>query len=111
MKLGLIRCLQTEDMCPMGVCLKTVSKKGGAFSGIDGDITITGINTCGGCPGKKAVSRAALMVKQGAEAIALCSCIEKGTPIGFACPHKEEMLSAIKKKVGSEITIFEYTHD
>lgn len=83
MKLGLIRCMQTEDMCPTKACLNSISKKNGAFTHVTDDIELTGINTCGGCPGKKAVSRAALMVKQGAEAIALSSCITKGSPIGM----------------------------
>ena len=51
------------------------------------------------------------MVKAGADAIALASCISKGSPVGFACPHKDEMLSAIRSRLGDNIKIFEYTHD
>ena len=76
MKVGLIRCLQTEDMCP----------------------------------GKKAVARAAEMAKRGADTIALCSCITRGTPIGFPCPHAEAMKEAMAKKLGAEIKILDYTH-
>jgi predicted metal-binding protein len=53
MKLGLIRCLQTEDMCPATTDLKVIQAKKGAFEGITDDIELIGINTCGGCPGKK----------------------------------------------------------
>lgn len=111
MKLGLIRCMQTEDMCPTSICLKSIQQKNGAFSDVTEEITLSGVNTCGGCPGKKAVTRASLMVKQGAEAIALASCITKGTPVGFVCPHKDAMLSAITAKVGPSITIYGYTHN
>ncbi|RQN11115.1 CGGC domain-containing protein [Clostridium butyricum] len=69
-----------------------------------------GFNTCGGCPGKKAVTRAAEMVKRGADTIVLCSCITKGNPIGFACPHAKEMKEAIIKKLGDSVTIIDYTH-
>lgn len=110
MKVGLIRCLQTEDMCPATTCLKVMDTKKLAFEGIEEDIEVIGVNTCGGCPGKKAVTRAAEMVKRGADTIVLASCITRGTPIGFACPHAEQMKEAIKRKVGEEIKIIDYTH-
>ncbi len=50
MKIGLIRCLQTEDMCPGTACFKVINEKKLAFDGITEDIEIIGINTCGGCP-------------------------------------------------------------
>jgi predicted metal-binding protein len=110
MKLGLIRCLQTEDMCPATTDLKVIKAKKGAFEGITEDIELIGINTCGGCPGKKAVTRAAEMVERGADTIALASCITKGNPIGFACPHAAVMKEAIAKKVGEKVRIIDYTH-
>ena len=100
MKIGLIRCLQTEDMCPATTDLKVIRNKKGAFEGIEDEIELIGINTCGGCPGKKAVTRAEEMVERGADAIVLASCITKGNPIGFACPHAAVMKEAIAKKNG-----------
>jgi predicted metal-binding protein len=110
MKIGLIRCLQTEDMCPATTDLKVMQVKKGAFEGITEDIELIGINTCGGCPGKKAVTRAMEMVDRGADAIVLASCITKGNPIGFACPHASVMKEAITKKVGEKVKIIDYTH-
>jgi len=110
MKVGLIRCMQTEDMCPGTTCFKVMNTKKLAFEGIAEDIEIIGVNTCGGCPGKKAVTRAAEMVKRGANTIVLASCITKGNPIGFACPHAKQMQKAIEKKIGESIQIIEYTH-
>lgn len=110
MKVGLLRCLQTEDMCPATVCFKMMNTKKLAFEGIEEDIEVVGTNTCGGCPGKKAVTRAAEMVKRGADTVVLASCITKGNPIGFACPHIEQMRPAIEKKVGDSIRIIDYTH-
>ena len=86
MKVGLIRCLQTEDMCPATTCFSVMKLNKLAFENITEDVEIIGINTCGGCPGKKAVTRAVEMVKRGADTIALASCITKGNPIGFPCP-------------------------
>lgn len=40
------------------------------------------------------------MVKRGADTIILASCITKGNPIGFPCPHAEQMKAAIEKKLG-----------
>ena len=110
MKVGLIRCLQTEDMCPATTCFKVMNDKKLAFEGITEDIEVIGVNTCGGCPGKKAVTRAAEMVKRGADTIALASCITRGNPIGFPCPHADQMRAAIVKKLGDSIRIIDYTH-
>jgi predicted metal-binding protein len=110
MKVGLIRCMQTEDMCPATTCFKVMNTKKLAFAGVDEDIEVIGVNTCGGCPGKKAVTRAAEMVKRGADTIVLASCITKGNPIGFPCPHAEQMKNAIVKKVGDSVKIIDYTH-
>lgn len=110
MKVGLIRCMQTEDMCPATTCLKVMSNKKMAFEGVQEEIEVIGVNTCGGCPGKKAVTRSAEMVKRGADTIVLASCISKGTPIGFSCPHAEQMKGAIEHRVGDTIKIINYTH-
>lgn len=110
MKVGLIRCMQTEDMCPTSTCLKVMKQKKLAFEGIMEDIEVVGINTCGGCPGKKAVTRAAEMVKRGADTIVFASCIFRGAPIGFPCPHAQTMKDAIIKKIGDNIKIIDYTH-
>lgn len=74
------------------------------------DIELIGVNTCGGCPGKKAVTREAEMVRRGADTIALASCITRGNPIGFPCPHAEQMKAAIEREVGQEIRLIDYTH-
>ncbi|MEN6461480.1 MAG: CGGC domain-containing protein [Syntrophomonas sp.] len=110
MKVGLIRCMQTEDMCPATTDFKVMKEKKCAFEGIMEEIDVIGINTCGGCPGKKAVTRAAEMVKRGADTIVFASCITRGNPIGFACPFSEKMIEATKKKLGENITIIDYTH-
>ena len=73
-------------------------------------LKIVGFVSCGGCPGKRAIARAKLMVDRGAEAIVFASCISKGNPIGYPCPHYANMRDAIIKKVGQKIKIIEYTH-
>ena len=113
MKVGLIRCLQTETVCPAYKCIKAIAGKQDAFSEIKEDTTLLGITTCGGCPGKNAVLRAVNLVKLGAQAIALASCIgqDKPTPIGMGCPHFAAMKAAIEKRVGPQVQVFEYTHN
>lgn len=110
MRVGLIRCMQTEDMCPASTDFAVMRNKKCAFEGVEGEIEIIGVNTCGGCPGKKAATRTQEMVNRGADTIVLASCITKGNPIGFKCPHAEQMLEAIRKKLGDEIKIIDYTH-
>ena len=58
MKVGIIRCMQTEDYCPGTTDFKFIKEKKGAFEGVEEDIEIIGFINCGGCPGKKAVLRA-----------------------------------------------------
>lgn len=63
-EVGLIRCMQTEDMCPATTCFKVMKEKKLAFEGVTEDIEVIGFNTCGSCPMKKAVTRAAEMAKR-----------------------------------------------
>lgn len=109
MRVGIIRCQQTEDMCPGTVDFR-VARLGKLAFEETGPAEIIGFMSCGGCPGKKAVSRAAMMVERGAKAIFLTSCISKGTPIGFPCPHFEAMKKALKQQLGDEVKLITWTH-
>ncbi|MCS3924446.1 CGGC domain-containing protein [Methanosalsum natronophilum] len=110
MKVGLIRCMQTEDICPATTDFKVMKEKKLAFEGVEDEIEVIGVISCGGCPGKKAIQRAAEMVRRGADIIVLASCITRGNPTGFACPHSEQMITAIKKNNGDSIRLIDYTH-
>ncbi|HHU36826.1 MAG TPA: CGGC domain-containing protein [Treponema sp.] len=109
MKVGIIRCQQTEDMCP-GTTDFAVAANGTMAFKETGPVEIVGFVSCGGCPGKRAIARAKMMVARGAEAIVFASCISKGNPIGYPCPHYENMRDATAKAVGPEIKIMEWTH-
>ena len=111
MKLGIIRCMQTEDYCPGTSDFKAIREKTGAFAGVEGDIELVGFTTCGGCPGKKAVLRARELVKRGVDTIAFASCIGQGRPIGYPCPFAAKMQAAVAKDLGENITILDYTHN
>ena len=95
MKVGLIRCIQTEDMCPATVCLKVMKEKRLAFDGITEDIEVIGINTCGGSPGSESHNKSDRNGQRRYDTIVLASCIFKGTPIGFPCPHAQAMKDSI----------------
>ena len=110
MKLGIIRCMQTEDYCPGTRDFKTIREKLGAFEGVEEDIELVGFCNCGGCPGKKAVLRARLLVERGADTIAFASCIQKGTPIGYPCPFAKKMKELIEKDLGGKVQLLDYTH-
>ena len=110
MKLGLIRCMQTEDFCPGTTDFRAVREKTGAFEGIEEEIEIIGFINCGGCPGKKAVLRARELVRRGADTIAFTSCIGKGTPIGYPCPFAKRMREVVAEDLGNGIRFFDYSH-
>ena len=110
MKVGIIRCMQTEDFCPGTTDFRMIREKKGAFEGVEEDIEIIGFINCGGCPGKKAVLRARELVNRGADSIAFASCIQKGTPIGYACPFAKRMEDVIQNDLGDGIRLIDYTH-
>jgi predicted metal-binding protein len=97
-------------MCPGTMDFKIIKEKKCAFEGITEDIDIIGMVSCGGCPGKKAVTRAEEMVKRGADTIVLASCITIGHPIGVPCPHATTIEDSIKKRLGNDVNIINYTH-
>ena len=105
MKVGIIRCMQTEDYD-----FRMVREKKGVFEGIDEDIEIIGFINCGGCPAKKAVLRARELVRRGADTIVFASCIQKGTPIGYPCPFAKKMKEIIANDLGDSVTLLDYTH-
>ena len=110
MKVGIIRCMQTEDFCPGTTDFRMIREKKGAFEGVEEDIEIIGFINCGGCPGKKAVLRARELVNRGADSIAFASCIQKGTPIGYACPFAKRMKDVIQNDLGDGIRLIDYPH-
>ena len=67
MKLGIIRCMQTEDYCPGTTDFRLLAAHEGAFQNISEPIELVGFTSCGGCPGKRAPLRARLLVERGAD--------------------------------------------
>lgn len=108
-KVGIIRCMQTEDICPGTTDLRTAAAGRDVFAPL-GACEVIGLVTCGGCPGKRAVARAQMLKERGAEVVALASCITKGSPMGFPCPNREVMLAAIRGKLGEDFPVFDHTH-
>ena len=109
LRVGIIRCQQTEDMCPGTTDFKVAATGTGAFAQ-GGPSEIVGFVTCGGCPGKRAVIRAKMMVQRGAQTIHFASCVGKGAPFGFPCPHFATMKEAVQRAVGPEIPVIDFTH-
>ena len=110
MKVGIIRCQQTEDYCPGTADFRMVREKQGAFAGVEEEIKIIGFINCGGCPGKKSLLRARKLIERGADTIAFASCITKGTPIGYPCPFKDKMIELVRKEAGESANILDHTH-
>ena len=79
MKVGIIRCMQTEDFCPGTTDFRMIREKKGAFEGVE-------------------------------DSIAFASCIQKGTPIGYACPFAKRMKDVIQNDLGDGIRLIDYTH-
>ncbi len=110
MKVGVIRCMQTEDFCPGTGDFRAIQNRTGMFQDVKEEIEIIGFINCGGCPAKKAVLRARELVRRGADTIAFASCIQKGTPIGYPCPFAAKMKQVIENDLGDRVKILDYTH-
>lgn len=110
MKVGIIRCMQTEDYCPGTTDFRAIREKTGVFAGVEEDIELVGFTNCGGCPGKRAFLRAKELVKRGADTIAFASCIRKGTPIGYPCPFADKMKELVARGAGEGVRLLDYTH-
>ncbi len=110
MKVGIIRCMQTEDACPGTADFQAMRNRTGRFADVSESIECVGFVSCGGCPGKKAVFRARELVRRGADTLAFASCIQKGTPIGYPCPFAQQMRDCIAADLGPAVRIFDYTH-
>ena len=48
MKLGIIRCMQTEDFCPGTGDFKAIRIKTGVFADVKEEIELVGFANCGG---------------------------------------------------------------
>jgi hypothetical protein len=53
MKVGIIRCMQTEDMCPGTTDFKAVKDKKLAFEGVEGEIEVIALFPAEVVRGKK----------------------------------------------------------
>ena len=56
MKIGIIRCAQTEDYCPGTTDFKMIKERKGAFTGVEEDIEIVGIYQLRRLPGQEVCS-------------------------------------------------------
>jgi predicted metal-binding protein len=108
-KVGIIRCQQTEIYCPASSCLSSAANGEGSFTET-GPVEVIGINSCGGCPGKQIYARALEMKNRGAEKIVLASCITHGAPgyLEFPCPFASKLKKIIEEKVQAEL--IDHTH-
>ncbi|MBN2106800.1 MAG: CGGC domain-containing protein [Deltaproteobacteria bacterium] len=109
MKAGIIRCQQTEDICPGDIDFKFAQTGQGAFAET-GPVEIIGFVSCGGCPGKKVLQRAKLLVRKGVDMIVLASCMSRGNPLGFPCPHFQQIRNMLGEKIPQSIKILDWTH-
>ena len=110
MKVGIIRCMQTEDYCPGTTDFKMLRERRGVFEGVEEDIELAGFTNCGGCPGKRVPLRVRELLRRGADTIVFASCIKKGTPVGYPCPFAKRLMDLAAAEAGEGIKILDWTH-
>ncbi len=93
MKIGIIRCNSHSETCPAAGCLKAVRDRTGKFAEYGEDLTLLGLDTCGGCSrgtGDRVAKKAEKLAALGAEVVHLGNCLV--TP----CPYKDVFTTAVE---------------
>lgn len=108
-KVGIIRCQITEGACAGGADFKAIATGTCAFEAV-GKSELVGIVTCGGCPGTKAGIRAKMLVEQGAEVIALTTCITRDTSKKKACVNAQKIMQDVKDNIPESVIFLDHTH-
>jgi predicted metal-binding protein len=109
MRIGIIRCQQTEDLCPGTRCLVSAQTGVEAFQA-HGPVEVVGFISCGGCPGKKAVARAKELEEHGAEMIFFGSCMVRGLPWDYPCPHWSRIKASLTIHLAPTTRLCDWTH-
>ncbi|WKY48193.1 CGGC domain-containing protein [Eubacteriaceae bacterium ES3] len=108
MKIGLIRCMKANKGMPVMDELLEMLRENGIENISPADISLSGLNSCGGCPGFKALSNTEDLVKHGADTIIFISPILKNNSKTYHCPHLKRMVEAAKSKLGEDIIVLQY---
>ena len=104
MKIGIIRCNTHSEACPAASCLKSVRDRTGQFAQYEEDVTLVGLDTCGGCnrgTGDRVAQKAEKLAALGAEVIHLGNCLVK------PCPYKDVFTTAVE---GAGLKVVHGTH-
>lgn len=103
-KVGFIICPHCSDMTWETKEFAAVKTGAGAFRNL-GPAAVVGCIACAGCPGRQVVNRAKLLIKCGADIIAMSSCMSSTTADKNACPYYEHILEELSKKLRTTIVI------
>ena len=103
MKVGVIIC-DRYHTCGGGKCFRSVRERAGAFARYpEGEpLEVVGFSTCAGCPGGNVEYVPEEMIKNGAEAIHLATCLVVGYP---PCPYLEYFQSFISERYGVRVVV------
>jgi predicted metal-binding protein len=103
MKVGIIIC-DRYGTCGGGKCFRSVRERAGAFARYPADesLEVVGYSTCAGCPGGNVEYVPEEMIKNGAQAIHLATCMVVGYP---PCPHLDYFESFLPAKYGVKVVV------
>jgi len=103
MKVGIIIC-DRYHTCGGGKCFRSVRERAGAFARYPAadPLEVVGFSTCAGCPGGNVEYVPEEMIRNGAEAIHLATCLVVGYP---PCPYLEYFQSFITQRYGVRVVV------
>lgn len=100
--------MKSSDMIPAMDSLMALLRENGIEDVNAAQISLSGLNTCGGCPGLKALAYADNLLEGGADAIVFISPLLKNKSGTYKCPHLARMVQATRAKMGDEVLVLEY---
>ena len=111
MKLGIIRCMQTEDYCPGTTDFRLLAAHEGAFQNISEPIELIGFTNCGGCPGKRAPPCARACSSSAARTPSPSPpASARARPSATPAPSSAKCLNWSNRNSPKACACFEYTH-
>lgn len=103
--------MKSSDMIPAMDELISLIEINGIKEIPAAEISLSGLETCGGCPGLKALAHAENLIEGGADAIVFISPLLKNKSGSYNCPHLMRMVEASRLKFGDDIPILDYQRE
>jgi len=106
-KIAVVRCNITSEVCPGVGCLKAFTHRKLNFQEYGPDVELIGFFTCGGCSGRRVSRLVDKLLDHGLDVVHLSSCMCMDEEDYPKCPFKHQIRKTIEAK---GVKVVEGTH-